>query len=322
MASEKHKPIELVFEDRYPLHRGPFLFGPGFLTVESWYPSFHELIVQVLDQVNVSARISRSAEWDGRQALVEFSGVEMVIDGDGGLFWVDSLGMRNVEFDATTEEDWTGPAGAPDVFFRELDTEENIGRLGPDYRDVRKFSHRLFLKMRHRFESSLASGAAMITAMVGSEFVARSLLEPWQTRYLTIKEIERESWFTDDRTLDEAVGRDGTKLFGLAVVPESASARPVVHPISRSAKGKRGRKPTIDHQRLSEVMLDLMRKRGVPDSRTPNWTGEIFAKQVKAKLGVGRTTILENLPPVIERYRKELQHKGFRQSANSKTTVN
>lgn len=321
MATVKTNPLSGRSKELYPLHRGPFLFSPQFLTAADWFQNFSQLIEKVLLDAHMAATLSKGS--GSRSVLVKFSNCEMTVDGDGGLFFLDDLGFSDIPFDddRIPFSDWYSPCGEFPVFLEELQESATIARLGAEHRGISKFSSMLYLRTRHRFESALKQGAAEISACLGSPFAERSSIEAWKLSHLKLIKKERESFFIDDRELDRAVSDDGINIFGLAITPlvtSSAVARTAV----TTAKGKRGRKPTIDRQHLQDVMLDHVRKRGVPGPKTPNWTGEILARQLKKELGVGRTTVLENLPPVIEKYNKQLRHGGFRQSANSKTTVN
>jgi hypothetical protein len=321
MATVKTNPLSGRSKELYPLHCGPFLFSPQFLTAADWFQNFSELIEKVLLDAHMTATLSKGS--GSRSALVKFSNCEMTVDGDGGLFFLDELGFSDIPFDddRIPFSDWYCPCGKPPVFLEELQEPDTIARLGAEHRGISKFSSILYLRMKHRFEKALKQGTAQISACLGSPFTERSEIEAWKLSHLKLVEKERESFFTDDRELDQAVSDDGIKIFGLAITPlvtSSAVARTAV----TTAKGKRGRRRTIDRQRLEDVMLDHIRKRGIPGPKKSNWTGRIFAKQVAKELGVGCTTVTDNLRPVIEKYNKQLQRSGFRQSANSKTTVN
>jgi hypothetical protein len=175
--------------------------------------------------------------------------------------------------------------------------------------------------MEQRFKNALKSGEALVSACIGSPLAERSDIEAWKLHYLKLVEKERELFFSDDRNLDQAVSDDGIKIFGLAITPlvmSSSLGRTAV----TMAKEKRGRPVVIDRTRLDGVMLDLLRSRGIPSPKKPNWTGKIFVEHVRKTMKVGGTTIRKNLRSLIENNKKQLQHGGFRQYANSKTTVN
>jgi hypothetical protein len=321
MATVKTNPLSGRSKELYPLHRGPFLFSPQFLTAADWFQNFSQLIEKVLLDAHMAATLSKGS--GSRSVLVKFSNCEMTVDGDGGLFFLDDLGFSDIPFDddRIPFSDWYSPCGEFPVFLEELQESATIARLGAEHRGISKFSSMLYLRMRHRFESALKQGAAEISACLGSPFAERSSIEAWKLSHLKLIKKERESFFIDDRELDRAVSDDGINIFGLAITPlvtSSAVARTAV----TTAKGKRGRKVEIDYKRLNEVTLDLLRKRGVPGPKKPNWTGKIFVKHVMRKVKAGETMIRENLRSIIKNQEKQLPHSGFRQSANSKTTVN
>jgi hypothetical protein len=317
----KHGP-KLV-KDRYPLHRGPFLFAPHFLTVSEWFPDFHRLIEKVLLDVNVTATILKP--YEGRQARIEFSEAEMTIDGDGGIFFVDKLGTSNLPFEEMTSDDWSGPCAAPRQFFEELRDPRYIALLGNDYKVVCKFADLLYRRMEHRFGKALKNGLGQVTARIGSQFAEPTDIDAWQLGYLNVIQKERERYFSDDRDFDEAVARDGTRLFGLGVAPIIVGDTVSANAHHEKASGTRGRKPTVNYDELHRVMLALIRTKGIPGPKKPNWTGALFVKAVRAQIGStapGRTTIFENLRPVIAAFKKHQSSMGFRQSDNSKPRVN
>jgi hypothetical protein len=77
----KRKPDQS--EDRYPIHRGPFLFAPHFLTVAEWFSDFNRIAQKALSDAKATATIERPR--DGRLMLVKFPESEMTVDGDGGF---------------------------------------------------------------------------------------------------------------------------------------------------------------------------------------------------------------------------------------------
>jgi hypothetical protein len=141
MAKPKNRPIKLVFEDRYPLHRGPFLFSPQFLTVADWFQNFSSLIEKVFLDIGVSADFIRG--YGNRSAVIKFSNCEMTVDGEGGLFSIDDLGFSDrLRLPGNDDflEGWSGPGGAPDQFFRDLGDRRYVSHLGANYKNVSKFS--------------------------------------------------------------------------------------------------------------------------------------------------------------------------------------
>jgi len=306
-------------QEHYPLHRGPFLFAPHFLAVSEWFPEFNRIIERTLSDASAVGTIGKPR--DGRQALIKFSVSEMMIDGDGGLFFVDQLGSFEAkDFDDSFWNFWSGPCGAPRQFFEELHDPVNVGKIGADYRAVRAFSNLLYFRMKHRFEKALKCGIAEITARLATPFNDRSVLEPWQLKCMELVKRQRERYFEDDRDLDKAIGQDGTKVFGLGVT--LAYGTLAASGVAELAMRPRGRRPSVDRVKLDELMIELIRKRGVPSRKTPRWTNELLVKAVKERMKVGRTTILENLPSVIAALKKERSSAGFRQSGNSKLRVN
>lgn len=322
MARAKTKPPVDRSKELYPLHRGPFLFSPRFLTASDWFQNFSDLIGKVLLEVGVNANLVRGP--GDRCAIIKFTNFDMTVDGDGGLFFLDDFGFSDrvlLPEDDNFLDGWSGPCGAPDQFFQELGDHSHILQLGADYKGIRRFSSRLYLLMEQRFKNALKSGEALVSACIGSPLAERSDIEAWKLHYLKLVEKERELFFFDDRNLDQAVSDDGIKIFGLAITPlvtSSAVARTAV----TTAKGKRGHPVVIDHNRLNEVILDLLRTRGIPGPKRPNWTGRIFIEHVRKTMKVSGTVIRENLRLLIDNNKKQLQHSGFRQCANSKTSVN
>jgi hypothetical protein len=308
MANSKLKGDAAGPTIRYPVHRGPFLFAPHFLTEEQWFPEFYSLIEQVLAQVEVTAEIVHL--YEGRHARIIFSKAEMTIDGQGGLFVVDELGS------SYKEDGWLGPLGTPDRFLRELEEKQSIDQLGHDYRNIQSVATLLARSMSNRFKKALQSGLAQLTARKGSPFSDPCILETWQLRYLKINDEDREDFLTDDLELDEATGSDDTKLFGLGVAATQLMLGPDTA-VSTPRVTRRGPKQTVDHDKVESVMHSLLRQRGRPSPKTPMWTGEIFARVVREKMGSAapsRATILKKLPLAFEKYRRELSSNGFSQS--------
>ena len=298
---------------RYPLHRGPFLFAPHFLTGENWFPEFHSLIERVLAHLELSALVVK--EQEGRHALIRFSNSEFTIDGQAGLFSVDEISFSE------KDDAWTGPYGTPAVFLRQLRDREYAECLGSERDAIESFSMMLSRFMSQRFERAIQNGAAQITARIGSPFAEASEIELWQLDYFKINTDYRNDFMTEDFKLDEVVAKDGTKLFGIGFTPTMA-VDDVKNTVGKpSAPKKRGRPVTVDHDALDYAILGQLHRKGIPMPSKPSWTGEIFAEAVRAELGRDapkRTLILGKLPPLIQKYKRDLKNKGFQQSAKSK----
>jgi hypothetical protein len=309
----KHVPKSVVYQakDQYPIHRGPFLFAPHFLTPPEWFPNFSRLIEKALLAVKAKATIVKPTDSNGRCVRIEFSNAEMTIDGDAGIFFVDKLGTSKLDFDEMPFPDWSGPCGVPRQYFRELSQPDYIARLDHDHKNVCKFSSLLYRWMKHRFAKAQAQGIARLTARVGRPFAKPTIIDAWQLQHLRLVEKEREKYFEDDRDLDDAIGSDGTKIFGLGVTPviRSLGAEPAE---PEAVMKPRGRRPSIDHAKLHVLIVGLIRKRGIPGRKNPRWTGELLVKAVKSQMQVGRTAILKTLPSVIAEYKKELGRNDLR----------
>jgi hypothetical protein len=296
-------------DDWYPIHRGPFLFAPHFLTVSEWFLEFNRVVrISLLD---TKAMASIDKPRSGRQMLIKFPKSEMMIDGDGGMFFVDQLGQSEAEDDDGFWNYWSGPGGTPTQFFEELRDPANVRKIGTDYESIFRFSELLYLRMTKRFEKALKSGFAKLTAYIGTPFGERTLLEPWQLKHIKLVGRERERYFEDDHDLDEGISQDGKKIFGLGVTP-------IIRPVSASFAAPevvgrpRGRRRSIDREQLQNLMLDLVRKKGIPSAKTPKWTRELLVKAVMSQMQVGRTTVFENIPSVIEKFKEERGRKGLR----------
>jgi hypothetical protein len=298
----------------FPLHRGPFLFGPSFLSTSDWFLEFRSLMERILAQLNISGKIVQPS--DGRLARIEIGAVEITIDGGGGIFTVNELGLW--DSDEHDYSHWVGPFGTPEQFLVQLNDQTNIDLLGSDHRSVQDFSELLFKYMSLRFEKALQDGLGQLTARMDSPFSPTTALDFWQRRYLKLVEKDREKYLVEDMDLDAAIGHGGKKIYGLGVLPlNSNTAISAQEKFGKAAS--RGRKRTVDYAGLDEIMLNLLRQRGIPSPKKPNWTGDMLAKAVISELGKkapSRATILNNLALVKERFKKEQSRKDLQQSSN------
>jgi hypothetical protein len=327
MAIRKFKPGDTEFKDRYPIHRGPFLFGPQFLSEAAWFPNFERLIEDILERINGKASIVRPYASGFRVARVEFAHVEMTIDAQGGIFSVDQLGSSELPFEEMPTFS-VGPCGAPEQFFVELKEPQYVNLMGPDFKQVKEFSVLLYRLMKHRFRKATENGFAQVAAYVGDPFSDLRPLEFWQLQHIRIKPTDREEYYTDDRKLDEAVGDGGIKIFGLGVAPLSAvrtDTGVLAIAISGARRATRGRKKSVDYESIDKVGLELMRVRGKPNQSTPTWNNEVFQKAVRERLGPSapsRNTVLKIIPPLIKKFDKQLHSSRFQQSTKSKKHAN
>jgi hypothetical protein len=289
-----------VLEPRiYPLHRGPFLFAPHFLSKTNWFGGFESLISDVLETSDITGKILNP--YDGRQALIEIGAVEMTVDGDGGVFCVDQLGVCGSNDDDSSR--WSGPLAAPLQFFQEMDTDENVERLGSDYKNVCTFSKHLYQRMRNRFEKAIREGFAQIFASLDQPLNPLSSIEFHNLRHLRFVNVCRDTFLQEDFELDDAVTQDGRKAFGLGVSPTGLS--------SPTMRKRPGRKKQFKDADIDAEILVLLHKRGVPEQGM-KWNDTQLVNRVMKALGSkaprSGNTIRKRIVPAIEKYETTRKH--------------
>jgi hypothetical protein len=206
VVKDDTKHLNLRARGPFPLHRGPFLFGPNFLSKAEWPAAFRCLVERVLAQVQVSAEII--CEPNDRTARIAFNAVEMIVDGAGGIFSVDERGSWGLDDDGSG---WCGPFGPPEQFFRELEEPENVARLGDDYRDLRDFAQLLYRYMEKHFERALEEGIAQVKACIDKPPAPVTSIPFQQMPYLRLidRKSPAESYLKEDLQLDEYVTEEG-----------------------------------------------------------------------------------------------------------------
>jgi hypothetical protein len=293
----------------FPIHRGPFLFGPHFLSRAQWSHLFQSLIEQVLTQANLSGKVF--CQPNDRLARIEFATAEMTVDGAGRMFAVDERGS----WDCVMNDDdvhWSGPIGPPKQFFRELDEPQNVSMLGSDYQNVRKFTGLLHKYMEMRFKRALEEGIAQITACVERP-PAPSIAIPFQQMpYLNIddRESPADAYLTEDLELDEAVTDDGARVYCLGVAPVHSAA------VARIVAKRRGPKKRFTDADIDSAILQLLHAKGIP-LHHKHWNVTRLANTVVKTLspdGPHKSTVDKRIPPTIETYKKLLAANDFKHS--------
>jgi hypothetical protein len=199
----------------FPLHRGPFLFAPQFLTTSSWYSNFDALIKDISREQEIDVVVSSYSQRDTARAVVTFSRTDLIIDSQGGLFWVDPIGYRYAEDDFVSN--FCGPSGVPRKFFRDLEDPSLVVHLNDDRIPISRFSEVLYRAMTNRFNRALRDGIAELVCCIGSPLAEATVLDPSKLKYLKLLPKDRESAFEVDNELDDGVASDGTQIFCLGI---------------------------------------------------------------------------------------------------------
>jgi hypothetical protein len=147
----------------FPLHRGPFLFAPEFLSESDWYPNFQALIGEILFRRGIAAKLFRAR---ARVARVEFGRFDMTINGQRGTFSVQSANAEYSELDAAVD-DQLAPTGPPAHFLKQLRDPYVAEYLHDDFTEIKWLAEDLIRQMRERFQKALEAGNAELTAHVG-----------------------------------------------------------------------------------------------------------------------------------------------------------
>jgi hypothetical protein len=259
---ENAKPYSTNDQGPFPIHRGPFLFGPDFLCSVAWSTSFRTLIEKILLQTNVVASVVCSPD-DCRLARIEFQTAEVIVDGQGGMFSVSEKGSWGSDSDDFMSH-WSGPLGPPKLFFQSMNEPKNIARLGIDYQNVHDFVLSLYQAMEQ--------GAASITACLEMP-PAPSIQIPFQQLcYLDLveRDLPFDNYLIEDLQLDEAVKKDGSRVYCLGVLAISSAKVSALDARSTAARARtpRGDKRELYPRDLYEpiirsVVKDVKRQFGV-----------------------------------------------------------
>jgi hypothetical protein len=306
------KPHNARIDGPFPLHRGPFLFAPRFLSQSDWFPEFKLLIERVLEQLSITGKVYQP--YDGRVAIVEFKKVEMRIDGGRGTFGVYELGYQSSEIEDFMKY-WDGPDGLPTEFFIQFENPEFVTRLGSDYQNVCDFSDRLFVQLERRFNEALREGIGELTAHIGKQLAPLTVIDFRTLRHLQLRRLDRDFDADDNLELDQAISGDEEDLYDLGVRPTDLT----VNPTSRAKPSGRGpgRKRTYNFEAILGEMVELLRAKGIPGPKKPHWTGEMFVTALRKRLGdnaPGKSWIRAKLPLAIEKYKSQMASKEFQQS--------
>jgi hypothetical protein len=201
----------------FPVHRGPFLFGPEFLSSAGWSSSFQALLKQIIAQANLAGQVVCSS--GDRLARIELKTVEIMVDGGSGMFAVNERGYWARPLDDLLL--WSGPCGPPKHFFRQLDEPRNVTLLRIEYQNVYDLVHLLYRHMEMRFQLALQEGIAQITACLESPPSTSVQIPLQQWPYLEVDErdLPIDPYLTEDLDLDEAVTKNGRRIYCLGVVP-------------------------------------------------------------------------------------------------------
>jgi hypothetical protein len=298
--AKRAKNHSAITDGPFPLHRGPFLFAPRFLTKFAWFPEFHSLATAVLNDLGLKGNLLQFGETD-RCAMIEFEKTELVIDGEGGVFALFERG-----FTASKSEDHMshehGPIGCPDQFFSELRELEETSFFFGDRKPIESFSSQIYRRMERRFEYSLRAGIAEISARVGSPISPPTVLDFRLLEYLEFRKFVREAFLSEDLDLDEAKLKNGTPLFLVGVAPTHRKAE-----TSSTPPVGRGRQEKFPKDQIVDAIVAQLRLKGLPSDSTPAWTWEKIWRAVQEAWGQGdlpsRNTILGKKIPAIEKYK-------------------
>jgi hypothetical protein len=321
MASASKSRTNLV---RLPLHRGPFYFAPRFLSSRAaWFENFAALVTKAVEHAGYKAEISSPG--DGWQVQAKLNALVFTIDAEGGMF-----GLAEPDEDEDWRPDRFWVAEIPALFVQGIEAEPIPEHLAHDARSARHIADWLHRVMKSRFERALENNDAHLEARFSSELSDFAKLDRDQSVLFDVDERVREKFFEKDDELDSATARaSGAKLFSFCVVPaKDMTIRALEEaPEKEGTAGKRGRPRSVDYNALDEVMLGLIRKRGIPKRTNAAWNNqrlqEMVVKQMAERgLKVSRPTVLNKIPLVIEMFKKELSHKHFQQSNNSKIYQN
>jgi hypothetical protein len=304
----------------FPLHRGPFLFAPRFLSESDWFPTFKLLIDRVLENLTINTKVYQTG--GARIAIVEFAKAEMIIDGGRGTFSLYERGYQTSEIEDSMDY-WGGPEAVPAQFLKELENPESAALLDSDYENICNFSERIFTSMKRRFRLALQEGFAELTGRIGKQLAPLTVLDFRLLRRLQLKPLDRIFEEHDDLELDEAISGDEEPLYDLGIratgltVDPASKATPLISEASRRGPG---RPPIFDFEAILPEMLALIGEKGFPSSKKRNWTGEMFVTALKKRLGDNspeKSWIREKLPLAIARYKSDRLNKDFQQSSKS-----
>jgi hypothetical protein len=305
----------------FPLHRGPFLFAPHFLSEANWYSEFQSLATRTLRDLKINAEIHPN----GRAELkVEFDKFELAIDGRHGAFGLFERGFSKASGDVSKDDDfdlsqWMGPVCGPAQFLDELKNPEIIRILADEHKSIDDFASLIFVHMKKRFNKALREGIGEITGCVGSPASEPTVFDFRLLDYLKFNEVDRDPFSSEeDLVLDDAeVKTDGVLLFLLGVSPVRRGLKVSQEPDLTLGK-RRGAPKIFEPDLIIEAIVKLLLAKGEPSaSKYGAWTWEALAKELKAGWGVSapsRNTIFNQKIPAIAKYKKLRAQKSFQQS--------
>jgi hypothetical protein len=297
----------------FPLHRGPFLFAPEFLSESDWYPNFQALIGEILFRRGIAAKLFRAR---ARVARVEFGRFDMTINGQRGTFSVQSANAEYSELDAAVD-DQLAPTGPPAHFLKQLRDPYVAEYLHDDFTEIKWLAEDLIRQMRERFQKALEAGNAELTAHVGklSSLPVRLDFRLLQRLSLRPPKPDPDYRSEEDLQLDEGVADNGELFYLVGISPSVAGVRGKPASKPKSGRGP-GWPPRHSIEDYEPTIFELLKDVGVPSPTNPRCrTKSHFISVLMKRLGPKgprKTWIDENLSPVIKKYRKSLPTKTFR----------
>lgn len=326
MKKSEQSPILDVMQ-RFPIHRGIFLFGPDYLsTIEAWRVHFVNLIEEIFNRhLSINDRISFDGEVeessiddeivkkiafgnnDSRHLVVTLHSYEFWVDGDLGHF---ALNKPSV-FPSLIAN------GEPSDFLRqlrsiygEMDEDEYFDGIG----DILLLPQLLLYEMRKRFKTAIKSGHALVGGRIGSPIAEFSYFELDQIEHFRLSRINRN--FYDAKEVEDlistAVLPSGERIYSVFVSPamdqNSLHASGLVNPEKVLIKQKPGRKG-YDWNDIENAMLNHMKDMGGFDLADLKWNGpprlaEWASQYCIKKFGIspGRTQLKIYVAKVCSKY--------------------
>ncbi|UGY17898.1 hypothetical protein HAP48_0010955 [Bradyrhizobium septentrionale] len=276
---KKTKPHNSLGPGPFPLHRGPFLFAPRFLSKGDWFREFKALIKETARNLRIEARVHDKGYAD-RMALIEFDCCEVAVDGIGGLFYLCERGYHDQE--DFVPKVWGGLLAPPDRFLEKLTDRQVASFLKSGHEEINTFCNALIRKMKMSFQRALQEGIAVVTCHLGGLNSPREPLDYRLLRRMKIKPINRESYLDEDLELDDALTEDGHRVYELGVSPSTISGTSAA--TQKTGPSKAGRRRQFDRDEIKRIMNELIKQRGHPRSDRPNWTVATFLEGVKSRM--------------------------------------